>query len=82
MENLREHYARTLRHWASRLEAHEEEARRIGGSGMFRLWRLYMGMAAWQFARGEFGVFQTLLVKPAGGESELPLSRADIYKNH
>ncbi len=82
VENLREHYARTLRHWASRLEAHEEEARRIGGSGMFRLWRLYMGMAAWQFARGEFGVFQTLLVKPAGGESELPLSRADIYKNH
>lgn len=82
VENLREHYARTLRHWASRLEAREEEARRIGGSGMFRLWRLYMGMAAWQFARGEFGVFQTLLVKPAGGESELPLSRADIYTNH
>lgn len=79
VENLREHYARTLRHWATRLESRAEEARRIGGSGMFRLWRLYMGMAAWQFARGEFGVFQSLLVKPTGGESEMPLSRADIY---
>lgn len=79
VENLREHYAITLRHWASRLEANEEAARRIGGDGMFRLWRLYMGMAAWQFARGEFGVYQSLLVRPTGAESGLPLSRADIY---
>lgn len=79
VENLREHYAITLRHWASRLEARADEARRLGGEGMFRLWRLYMGMAAWQFACGEFGVFQSLLQKPTGGESGLPLSRADIY---
>lgn len=79
VENLREHYAITLRHWASRLERNEAEARRIGGEGMYRLWRLYMGMAAWQFAYGEFGVFQSLLVKPTGAESNLPLSRADIY---
>ena len=79
VENLREHYAITLRHWASRLEAHEDEARRLGGDGMYRLWRLYMGIAAWQFARGEFGVFQTLFEKPTGGQSTLPLTRADLY---
>lgn len=47
---------------------------------MYRLWRLYMGMASWQFSRGEFGVFQSLLQKPTGGESGLPLTRADIYR--
>ena len=80
VENLREHYAITLRHWARRLEANKEEARRVGGDGMYRLWRLYMGMASWQFARGEFSLYQSLLEKPMpGGESTLPLSRADLY---
>ncbi len=80
VENLREHYAFTLRHWAERIEANRDEALRIGGPGMYRLWRLYMGIASWQFARGEFGLFQTLLQKPAGGPSDLPLTRADLYE--
>ena len=33
VENLREHYAITLRHWARRLEANKEEARRVGRHG-------------------------------------------------
>lgn len=79
VENLREHYALTLRDWARRLEERQDEAVRVGGNGMYRLWRLYMGMAAWQFNRGEFGLFQTLLEKPTGGASSLPLTRADLY---
>jgi cyclopropane-fatty-acyl-phospholipid synthase len=79
VENLREHYALTLRHWARRLEARENEAVRLGGRGMYRLWRLYMGMGSWQFQDGEFGLFQTLLEKPAGGPSSLPPTRADLY---
>ncbi len=79
VENLREHYALTLRHWAERLEQNSEEALRVGGAGMYRLWRLYMGIASWQFKEGEFGLFQTLLEKPAGGRSRLPLTRADLY---
>jgi cyclopropane-fatty-acyl-phospholipid synthase len=79
VESLREHYMRTLRHWASRLGANAEEAVRVGGAAMYRLWRLYLGIAAWQFEVGEFGVYQSLLEKPAGGPSQLPLTRADLY---
>jgi cyclopropane-fatty-acyl-phospholipid synthase len=79
VENLREHYALTLRHWARRLEENKEEAVRVGGEGMYRLWRIYMGIGSWQFEYGEFGLFQTLLEKPAGGRSSLPPTRADLY---
>ena len=79
VENLREHYARTLHAWTERLESHADEAIRLGGERMYRLWRIYMGIASWQFSRGEFDLGQSLLQKPAGGLSDLPLSRADLY---
>jgi cyclopropane-fatty-acyl-phospholipid synthase len=79
VENLREHYAKTLRHWARRLEENEDEAVRVGGREMYRLWRLYMGMGAWQFHDGEFNLCQSLLERPAGGPSRLPPTRADLY---
>jgi cyclopropane-fatty-acyl-phospholipid synthase len=79
VENLREHYALTLRAWASRLEERAPEAIRYGGVRMYRLWRLYMGIASWQFERGEFDLAQSLLQRPAGGPSGLPMSRADLY---
>jgi hypothetical protein len=79
VENLREHYMYTLRHWATRLESRKDEAIALDGEGMYRLWRIYMGIAAWQFERGEFGVFQSLLQRPSGGPSDLPLTRTDLY---
>jgi cyclopropane-fatty-acyl-phospholipid synthase len=80
VESLREHYMRTLRLWAERLHANADEAIQLGGLGMYRLWRLYMGIASWQFESGEFGVYQSLLEKPAGGPSSLPPSRRDLYR--
>jgi cyclopropane-fatty-acyl-phospholipid synthase len=79
VENLREHYALTLRAWAQRLEQRREEAIRLGGEKMFRLWRIYLGIASWQFEHGEFDLAQSLLQKPTGGPSGLPLTRADLY---
>ncbi|HEX2190505.1 MAG TPA: cyclopropane-fatty-acyl-phospholipid synthase family protein, partial [Longimicrobiaceae bacterium] len=80
VENLREHYGRTLRFWAERLEARREDARRLGGERVFRIWRLFMGIASWQFATGELAVYQSLLERPTGGPSEaVPWSRADLY---
>ena len=46
VESLREHYALTLHHWVQRLEAHQEEARRVTDDITYRIWRLHMAGSA------------------------------------
>jgi cyclopropane-fatty-acyl-phospholipid synthase len=80
VEALREHYARTLRHWVRRLEARHDEAVALVGEGTYRTWRLYMAGSAEGFASGRLNVMQTLLARPdAAGHVNLPLTRADLY---
>jgi len=79
VESLREHYHLTLRHWVRRLEARYEEAKRATDEVTCRVWRLYLKAAAYRFRMGAYNVYQSLLVKPDGGRSGLPLSRADWY---
>ncbi|MGA2902413.1 MAG: cyclopropane-fatty-acyl-phospholipid synthase family protein [Candidatus Korobacteraceae bacterium] len=79
VESLREHYARTLRHWASRLESRYEDAKRITSETIYRIWRIYMSGCAHAFAKGRINVYQVLLSKPENGETHLPLTRADWY---
>lgn len=79
VENWREHYARTLRHWVNRLEANQAEAIRLNGLALYRTWRLYMAGSAEGFDSGRLNVNQTLLAKPDAGRSRLPWSRADWY---
>ncbi len=79
VENLREHYALTLRHWVRNLEAHAEEARRFTDDVTYRIWRLYMAGSAYYFQTGRLDLYQTLLVKPDHNRGGLPLTRADWY---
>ncbi len=79
VESLREHYARTLRHWVSRLQARGEEARRIAGELLYRIWRIYMSGSAHNFAKGRINLYQVLFSKPEDGHTYLPLNRADWY---
>jgi cyclopropane-fatty-acyl-phospholipid synthase len=80
VESLREHYARTLRHWVRRLEDHEDEARRLVGDATYRVWRVYMAGCTHFFLSGAMGVVQTLWGKPAeDGSVPLPATRADLY---
>lgn len=81
VENMREHYARTARHWVSRLEARREEAIEISNEVTYRTWRLYMAASAYGFEAGRICVNQTLLSRPADGRSNVPLTRADIYRD-
>ncbi len=80
VENLREHYALTLRQWVRRLEAKAYEARAVVGDVMYRIWRLYMSGAAFRFSTGRYNLYQVLLSKPDRGESFLPLTRRDWYR--
>lgn len=80
VENLREHYALTLRHWVRRLEAHYIEARFLVDEATYRTWRLYMAGSAHSFAHGRIAVYQTLLAKvDREGNAHLPLTRNDWY---
>lgn len=82
VESLREHYALTLRHWVSRLEAHHKEAVDLVGEATYRVWRLYMSAMVYTFETGGTGLIQMLLSKPGErGHSELPLTRADLHRD-
>ncbi|MGE3154200.1 MAG: class I SAM-dependent methyltransferase [Nitrospiraceae bacterium] len=80
VESLREHYALTLRHWVRRLEAAHDRIVTLVGEGTYRVWRLYMAACAQGFQAGWYDVYQTLLSKPRGGQSDLPLTRTDWYQ--
>jgi cyclopropane-fatty-acyl-phospholipid synthase len=80
VENLREHYALTLRHWAHRLELHRAEALKVVDEPVYRVWRLFMQGSAHGFAAGLLNLYQVLLLKPIEGQSGLPLTRADWYR--
>jgi cyclopropane-fatty-acyl-phospholipid synthase len=80
VENLREHYALTLRHWVRRLEACRDRAVAEVGESSYRVWRLYMAASAHGFHHGDLAIYQTLLAKPdADGNAGLPLTRRDWY---
>jgi cyclopropane-fatty-acyl-phospholipid synthase len=79
VENLREHYALTLRQWVKRLEARRDVAVALTDDVTYRIWRLYMAGSAYRFETGHLSVNQTVLAKPDQGKSHLPLSRADLY---
>ena len=81
VENLREHYALTIGHWAARLEAHRPEALALLGEERLRLWRLYLGATSYYFRKGHLTLFQSLLAKPDAERAvPLPLSRAGLYR--
>ena len=77
MENLREQYALTLRQWVNRLEAHRAEVVAVSNEATYRTWQLYRATLAYSFEIGSSTVNQTLLSKPAGGNTFLPLTRVD-----
>src|SRR5436189_1678336 len=83
VENLREHYVMTLRHWLRRLEAHHAEARSFVDETTYRVWRLYIAGSAHGFRRGHIAVYQTLFAKlDPSGQAHLPLTRADWYRRN
>ena len=80
-ENLRDHYAKTCRHWVRRLESRHAEAVAQVGELRYRVWRLYMAAGAHQHASGANGIVQMLFAKARrDGSTGVPLTRDDIYR--
>jgi cyclopropane-fatty-acyl-phospholipid synthase len=83
VENLREHYVRTLRAWVANLERNRDEAVAAAGEQSYRAWRLYMAGSAQGFRVGRMGLFQSLLTKPTrtGAIADVPPTRRDLYQS-
>lgn len=77
LEQLRPHYALTLRRWLQRLESNRDAAVRIAGEVDYRTWRAYMAGSVVGFETGDLGVVQVLGSKGAAqplGRSWMPPS--------
>lgn len=79
VENLREHYALTIRQWLQRLRDNRQEAIDLAGDAMFRLWEMYLAACIYHFDTARTNINQTLFAKHANGECALPLTRDHLY---
>jgi cyclopropane-fatty-acyl-phospholipid synthase len=77
VENLRLHYAATLREWLARYERNEEQVRAMFDDRFVRAWRLYLAGSIAGFSTGTLQLFQVLFAR--SGENGLPASRNHVY---
>lgn len=77
VENLRMHYALTLRHWLKRFDAAAARVRERMDEAFIRTWRLYLASSQAGFAAGKLQLFQ-IVFAPANN-NDLPWSRRHIY---
>ncbi|HEX8761370.1 MAG TPA: class I SAM-dependent methyltransferase [Pseudonocardiaceae bacterium] len=74
VENLREHYALTLKEWCANLVAHWDECVAEVGEATARVWGLYMAGSRLSFERNGIQLHQVLAVRPdSTGNSHVPL---------
>ena len=81
VENLRRHYALTLRHWSERFEAAAPALREMVGERRYRIWRAYLAGCVYGFENDWIALHQ-LLATRSGDEAALsgqPLTRDYMY---
>ncbi len=78
IENLRLHYAETLRHWLVRYDEHEDMVRNMFDERFVRAWRLYLSGSIAAFLVGSLQLFQ--LVFARGTDNSIALTREHLYE--
>lgn len=81
VDNLREHYARTLRLWVEGLEQNRPAILKVVSERVYRIWRLYMAGCAVAFDRGDIAIYQVLFKRPERARNRPPMTREDFYRN-
>ncbi|HEV7502781.1 MAG TPA: cyclopropane-fatty-acyl-phospholipid synthase family protein [Vicinamibacteria bacterium] len=77
VENLRFHYALTLRHWRQRFDAAAEEVADMFDEVFVRAWRLYLAGSEVGFITGTLQLFQLTFARE---DADLPWTRASLYR--
>jgi cyclopropane-fatty-acyl-phospholipid synthase len=77
VENIRLHYALTLRHWLDRYRAAEERVRAMFDETFVRMWRLYLAGSIAAFESGTLQLFQ--VVFSTRDNNQIPMTREHLY---
>jgi cyclopropane-fatty-acyl-phospholipid synthase len=78
VENIRQHYALTLRHWLQRYEGALDKVRAMSFDETFvRMWRLYLAGSIAAFETGTMQLFQVLFTTQEN--NRIPLTRDYLY---
>jgi cyclopropane-fatty-acyl-phospholipid synthase len=77
VENLRLHYAQTLRHWLELYEGAAERVRALYDEKFVRMWRLYLAGSIAGFTTGTLQLFQVVFAP--GANNDVPATRAYLY---
>jgi cyclopropane-fatty-acyl-phospholipid synthase len=77
VENIRLHYARTLRHWMDLYEGASDRVAEMFDEKFVRMWRLYLAGSIAGFTTGTLQLFQVLFAP--GTNNDVPWTRDYIY---
>ena len=77
VENLRMHYALTLKHWLQRFENASSRVKEMYDERFVRAWRLYLAGSIAAFNTGDMQLFQVLFAR--GTSNDIPWTRAYLY---
>jgi cyclopropane-fatty-acyl-phospholipid synthase len=77
VENIRLHYALTLRHWMDRYRAAEDRVRRMFDETFVRMWRLYLAGSIAGFETGTLQLFQ--VVFSTRENNQIAMTRQHLY---
>jgi len=76
-ENLRLHYAQTLRHWLELYDGAAARVRELYDEKFVRMWRLYLAGSIAAFTTGTLQLFQVVFAPAAN--NDVPATRAHLY---
>ena len=77
VENLRLHYAKTLKHWLERFEEAGCQIDKQFDQQFTRAWRLYLAGSLAGFTAGTLQLFQVLFAHPE--KSDIHWTRSHLY---
>jgi len=77
VENLRLHYAQTLRHWLELFEAASGRVREMFDERFVRMWRMYLAGSVAGFTTGALQLFQVVFAPR--DNNDVPMTREHLY---
>ena len=77
VENLRLHYAQTLRHWLELFESASDRVRGMFDEKFVRMWRMYLAGSVAGFTTGALQLFQVVFAPR--DNNDVPMTREHLY---